>query len=461
MFAKLVQKLSVQGSLFRILYNAFWSLTGQTGALLAALFAFPVVLHNLGPDLFGLVSLVWLMVGYFGIFDLGLGRTFTHLVSKYRADDDVTAVGEVLTAGSVMIVALGVASAILVLLVCSTIWYASSFLPADITEVEWTRVSVLLALAVPFVVFSSGLRGVFEGFDRFAAINIIRTFAGAALFIAPMIVSHYTHRLDALVTSIVATRIVMFLVTYVVAQKLFFKQFNVELSFRNATVKWWKKIVTYGGWLSVSNIVGPVVVYLDRILIVSFLSAALLTSYTIPHDFITRFVSIPAALGIALFPVLSSGRHNKLPEYSLLLVGVISIPILLATCLFAEQILDVWLGVDKPEGSGMVLQLLCIGVLFNGYAQIPFVAIQSLDRADLTAKLHILELAVFGVVATLLISRYSLMGAAISWSLRAVVDCLALSIIYSVLNAEFRKHWKWIYGGLYLFSAVLFYFAIF
>jgi hypothetical protein len=50
--------------------------------MLLALGAIPVLVRTLGTDRFGVLSLVWTLVGYFSLFDLGLGRAVTQLVAE-------------------------------------------------------------------------------------------------------------------------------------------------------------------------------------------------------------------------------------------------------------------------------------------------------------------------------------------------------------------------------------------
>ena len=50
--------------------------------MVVALGAIPVLLSQLGSARFGILSLAWTVVGYFGLFDMGLGRSLTQMVSE-------------------------------------------------------------------------------------------------------------------------------------------------------------------------------------------------------------------------------------------------------------------------------------------------------------------------------------------------------------------------------------------
>src|SRR5882762_6152548 len=61
--------------------NTVFNLTGQSIPLVAALFAIPLLIRGLGTDRFGVVTLAWILIGYFSVFDLGFGRALTQVVA--------------------------------------------------------------------------------------------------------------------------------------------------------------------------------------------------------------------------------------------------------------------------------------------------------------------------------------------------------------------------------------------
>src|SRR5689334_15506862 len=62
--------------------NAVWNLLAICSPLLVALVCLPVLKRGLGTDRLGIISLAWIIIGYFGLFDLGLSRALTKLVAE-------------------------------------------------------------------------------------------------------------------------------------------------------------------------------------------------------------------------------------------------------------------------------------------------------------------------------------------------------------------------------------------
>src|SRR5512145_213743 len=62
--------------------NAALNLAGQAAPLLVGVLCIPPVIAGLGAERFGLLALAWAVLGYFSVFDLGLGRATTKFVAE-------------------------------------------------------------------------------------------------------------------------------------------------------------------------------------------------------------------------------------------------------------------------------------------------------------------------------------------------------------------------------------------
>ena len=61
--------------------NTILNLLGQVVPAVAAIVFLPYTLHGLGIARFGILSLAWVLLGYLGLFDLGLGRATIRFVA--------------------------------------------------------------------------------------------------------------------------------------------------------------------------------------------------------------------------------------------------------------------------------------------------------------------------------------------------------------------------------------------
>lgn len=64
--------------------------------------------------------------------------------------------------------------------------------------------------------------------------------------------------------------------------------------------------------MTVTNIVGPLMTYMDRFLIGAFISVTAVAYYATPYEVVTKFWLIPSALVGVLFPAFSTAlAHDR------------------------------------------------------------------------------------------------------------------------------------------------------
>src|SRR3989442_15793078 len=68
-----------------LMRHASWNLLGFAVPLVAAVFTIPVLIRGLGVERFGVLTIGWVIVGYFAMFDLGMGQATTRAVATHIA----------------------------------------------------------------------------------------------------------------------------------------------------------------------------------------------------------------------------------------------------------------------------------------------------------------------------------------------------------------------------------------
>lgn len=415
----------------RIVGNAGWNVLGTALPLGVAVVAVPFLIQHMGTQRFGLLSLAWILIGYFSLFDLGLGRALTKMVASHSDDDEASKLSAMCSTGMALVGLLGIAGALLVgaAIPFGDVWIGR--LPEEIHD-ETRRALILIAVGVPMVAATAALRGILEGFQRFRLLNAVRIPAGVALFIAPCASALFSPRLDWAVAALLVTRLV------VLGAHAFFCMRLVRLSTQSIQRKWIAPLLHFGGWLTVSSVLSPVIVYVDRFVIGALLSAASMAYYSAPFDVVSRLLLIPVALTGALFPALTRAQASDhmtaqhLRRRSLQLTLLVVVPVASIGAVVAESAIRLWLGAEFATHSVGPMRILLVGFVFNAAAQIPFSAMQSHGLTRQTAVLHLSELPVYVAALVLLVQTYGLEGAAVAWSLRALFDWVALiGLVYA------------------------------
>jgi O-antigen/teichoic acid export membrane protein len=200
-----------------------------------------------------------------------------------------------------------------------------------------------------------------------------------------------------------------------------------------------RPLFVFGGWISVSSVVVPVLVYADRLLLSALASVAVLAYYTVPYELVSRLQVVPWSFGTALFPAFSASATATAAELSALyarslkyLYAVMS-PLALAVLVGANPILTVWLGSSFAARGAIVMQLLAVGMLLNALSQIPAHLLDAIGRPDLRAQTFLSYTPVYLGLAWYLIATFGVTGAALAWTLRGALElCLFFGVAWRV-----------------------------
>src|SRR5262249_113158 len=84
-----------------------------------------------------------------------------------------------------------------------------------------------------------------------------------------------------------------------------------------------KPLVQFGGWMTVSTILNPILVYAARFVIGALVSVGMVAYSTVPFDMVIRLPVIPGAFAGVLFPAFAmSVMHDPARTRLLLVRGV-------------------------------------------------------------------------------------------------------------------------------------------
>lgn len=410
--------------------NTVWNLIGMCAPMLAAVFCIPILLGELGKDRFGILTLAWALIGYAGLFDFGLGRALTQLVANKLGAGQQTEVPSIAWSSLFLMLLFGFGGMLFAFLITPWLVYHVLSIPNALRG-EAASSFYLLGLSVPVVITTTGLRGLLEAHQRFDLINLLRIPMGVFSFAAPLLVLPFSKTLLPVVAVLVCGRFIGCVAHLWLCLRVM-PSLQGRTFVRRPAVR---ALLRFGGWMTVTNIVGPLMVTFDRFLIGALVSTTAVAYYATPYEMVTKLWIVPSALVGVMFPAFSTSFAQRLDRTAVLfgravkLVFLTLFPVALLIVAFAKQGLTLWLGPDFASHSGRILQWLAVGVFVNSLAQVPFALIQGVGRPDTTAKLHLFELPVYMLGLWWLVGRWGVEGAAIAWTVRVIVDAFVLFFV--------------------------------
>jgi O-antigen/teichoic acid export membrane protein len=405
--------------------NTLINLAGATAPMLLSLIVVPFYLRLVGEARFGVLVLVWLLVGYFEFFDFGIGKATANQMARLR-DAPVATREEVFWTGALINGMLGLLGG-LALLVAGHYAAGAYFgdRPSGELAAEIRMALPWLALAVPVGTVSAIGVAALEARERFLTLNTLQVLVTALIQLLPLLVAWWRGpALDGLVAAAVICRVGVNLPVLLACRR--YVPLLGRPRFRKSLAA---PLFRYGGWVTVTAVIGPVLVSVDRLLIGSQIGLSAVAHYTVPYNLVTKLQILPASLVRTLFPRFSLLRWEEcapIARQAVFGLAAISLPLTVAAVIVIKPFLSVWIDARFAETAAPVGEILLTGVWINSLAWVPAVMLQGQGRPAIVAKLHAMELVPYVTILWIGMAWAGLQGAAWAWVLRVAVDALLM-----------------------------------
>lgn len=412
-----------------IIKNSFLNLTG---ILVPTIFSIPAIgymARELGTEFFGVYTIALALVGYSSIFDVGLTRALVREVSINR--DNESLLDKVFSTATIVVFCISVIGSLTIYL---NVWYIVNWLNVSrLHHDEVCSAIRVLSFTIPLFLLNQIWLALPEGKEKFKFLNIQRILSSIFTAVIPVLFVMFNGTLLAAMQGLALGRIVSLIICYV----------SLRCDINRAGISFDKKalakLISFGGWLTVSNIISPVMVYFDRFIVSNIMGAKNVAFYAAPAEAVMRLSMLPGALARAIFPGLSRAKsindYNSDLRFSIIIMSVVLLPLVIFIFFMSKWLMITWMGAEYGGVASFILKILIIGYFFNSLAQIPFTSIQALGKAKITAIIHVCEVLPYLFLLYFSVVKYGIIGAAVAWTIRVTIDCILLFIInYMISN---------------------------
>lgn len=405
--------------------NTIYNLAGRVAPVAISLLTLPIYLNLIGEERFGVLSIAWLFLGYFGLFDLGLSQATAQRIATLRdagpderAETFWTALG--INAG------FGTLGGLL-LWPLADFFFTYHFKMDKVIRVEIINAIPWLIMAVPVATISGVLTGSLQGREKFLTLNIIGATGTAIFQLFPLIIAMFISvELEWILPAVVLSRLITLGLLFIQVRR------HVPLSgypkFKRDLVR---PLFKFGGWVSVSGIISPLMTALDRFIIGAMVGAKAVTYYTVPYNLADRITMLPESLTSAMFPRLAAvngAERERLVSDAVRGLLVIMTPVIIAGLFLMKPFLTWWLDPIFAAQASPVGQIILLGLWANSLARVPYVTLQAQGRPDLVAKAHLMEVLPYLLILYISLVHWGIQGAALAWALRVIIDALLLFV---------------------------------
>ncbi len=404
-----------------------YNIAGSIVPMCVGIVTVPIYLRFIGEARYGILAIVWLFLGYFGMFDPGITRAALFQIARLNQRGQEKERESVFWTALAVNLAFGVAGGV-VLYFAAKPFFLTTFKMPQAMRGEVLASLPWLAASVPVSIGTAVLGGALQARDGFAAYNMIYSLNAVTTQLIPLGVAYwYGPNLKWLICTVLVTRALGAFPSIAVLFHLLplgqgggFDRSRLRLLF------------SYGGWVTISNLINPILTSMDRMLVGTVLGAEAVTFYTVPFNLVSRASILPGAFATSLFPKLaraSTQDSEHLAAESVVALSAVMTPLIIATVAVLPTFMRFWVGASFALRAAPIGVILLLGIWINGLAFIPFEQLQASDRPDLTAKFHAAEFIPFLGILWLGLHFFGLLGAAWAWTIRVTIDALLLFLV--------------------------------
>jgi len=420
--------LSINFSGSSIAKNTFYNLLGNIIPSLFALVFIPLLIKGLGTERFGILTIAWMIIGYFSFFDFGIGKGLTKIIAEKIGSNQTDQISKIFWTSLFLMVSVSLLASIII----------SFFVPSLVNifnisknlRQETTSIFYILAIAIPIVTTMAGLRGLLEAHQKFVIINVMRGFLGIFTFLGPLLVLIITNSLFWIIVFLVFIRIVMWILYLLQCLKVQKRIRNeIKIDFKSIT-----PVLKFSIWITLGNIITPIILYSDRFLIGALISVVAITYYVTPYELVTRLMMIPVALTGVLFPIFSASfisnpdTTKKIFFSGVKFVFLTMYPFILLIITFSYEGMELWLGKEFAINSSFILQLLAVGILMNSLSLIPNNFFQGIGKPKIPTLINLIEFPFYILIMWFSIKINGIKGAALAFMIMASIDATIMYI---------------------------------
>jgi O-antigen/teichoic acid export membrane protein len=379
----------------------------------------PLYIHRIGADRFGIMSIVWILLGYFGFLDFGLSRASSNALSRLSGSGPSERVPVLLTA-LYLNIAFGAIAGIVVYAGGSLALFYTDVVSAQFKD-EIVGALPWMACMLPLSMVTAVGMGAIESRERFLVSNLFSSLSSILAQVTPLLCAIFIGpELNVIVPAALLARVAS---TLAVLAYVIHTERPIRLSqFDRQHVR---PLLGYGAWVSLTGIISPLLETVDQMIIGALLGPAAIAHYNVPMNLATRTQFVATAMAKTLFPRLSSLRSDEAHALALQSTVVLAYGFCLVcspAIILAGPFLNLWIGAEFASYSTPVAIILLIGAWTNGIAFVPFTFLQSRGRPDLAAKIHTVEIIPFLLSVWAFTTWWGLPGAALAWTLRVTAD---------------------------------------
>lgn len=383
-----------------LLRNSLWNLAGVALPSIVALATVPVMIHGLGLEGFGIVTLIGSVVGYFGVLDVNLSSGAIKFLSQYHTQRDGERFSQTFWFGAAFYGVLGLLGGAAILL-CAPLALEHLFRVSDAARADTLLALKIAALGFMLSQLQNYLLIVPQALQRYD-----RSAQGEILFgITGNLAAAAAAAFGAGIAGVIAARVTVNALNIVWLLGLLGR---LALPLRPALPSRdvMRSLTHFSAYAYLSRLATLFHQHGDKLIIGTLAGPIALAFYTVPTQLAGRILGLSFRLSSVIYPRVSalaaSGEQAQLRSMYLdasRLLTYLNLSVLGVIVLGGDEFLRRWVGAEFVATGYPVLVLITLALMADSLTNIPSLITDGLGQPRITGRFALVR----GVVGLLLV----------------------------------------------------------
>lgn len=430
--------------------NVIYNFTSQLLLIFLGLVTTPYIIHKLGNQAYGILSITLTVSGFMSLLDIKISSAVIKYISEADAQKENLQMQKLIKVSLTFYVMVGVIGAILIAGLTGFFISKVFKIPAELRGVSYWVFYItafIFLVQMPTNIFQSVTMGL-KRFDIYNKVNVFFTILQLAGSIVLLYLGYYLKAIFLWNGAIAFVELAVF----AKAVKNLLPLIKFQIGFEFAL---FKKIFNFGSKMAIHNICTTAIVNLDKILIGIFLPISFLPFYVIPYNLAQKLQIVPLSFLQVIFPEASGlyglNKKDNLRELyyrATTYLIIILFPLAVLITIFAKPLLYFWLGNDFAKNSAFVLQVMSITLFLLYSVSMSATILQAIGRPGIIALSGIFVLLIDVIFCLVLIPKFKINGAALAFGFSHIPVTLWIlqythrNILHIPLEAFFSRIFK-------------------
>jgi len=397
----------------RFVKNVLWTWIGVALTMFAGLVLSPYVIHKLGAEGYGIWALLFSLIGYYGLLDLGIRSALVRYTAFFHAQHEPAKINELIN--TVIAYYTAGASVLLLISIFISMHADRIFHVSPAFRHDFSRLIIVVGLSsmLGLNVFSAAL----QGLQRFGLSTRIAVVAIGIRSLGAFLLLYLGFGLLALGINVLFAQVFGYVVGYGALRRA---MPEFRLSLRMARFRMLRGIWNYSVHTFMATVAIQLLYQSPAILIGLFRPAAFIGYFSFPSklvnysgDFIQRVGDVSHSAGTALAARGTPDQLRRLAVYSNRYCLALFMPLAIFLVAYGRELLYVWISPEFAANSAPAISALVLSGALAMAAQYNSGALLfALAEHRRYSRALLVEAALSISLMALAIPRYGVAGAA-------------------------------------------------